>query len=95
MKVGFDPKVIGSSPAVEPKESREKEDFLKTLEEAIKEVNRLQLEADQAVKELSLGKGDLHETILALEKADISFRLMMQIRNKLIRAYEEVMKMPL
>lgn len=95
MKVGFDPKVLGSSPSAEPKESKGREDFLKTLEEAIKEVNRLQLEADEAVKELSLGKGDLHETILALEKADISFRLMMQIRNKLIRAYEEVMKMPL
>jgi len=47
------------------------------------------------MEDLALGKGDLHNTIIAVEKAEISFRLMMQIRNKLIRAYEEVMRMQL
>lgn len=93
MKVEFDPR---SSQVPELLAKREEhQDFTKVLKEAIQKVNELQLEADRAVEELSLGKGELHETVLAIEKADISFRLMMQIRNKLIKAYEEVMKMPL
>ena len=39
------------------------------------------------------GKGDLQETMVALEKADVSFRLMMQIRNKVLEAYQEIMRM--
>ena len=38
-------------------------------------------------------KGDLQETMIALEKADVSFRLMMQIRNKVLDAYQEIMRM--
>lgn len=93
MKVGFDPRSSQVPELLLKKEERQ--DFTKVLKEAIQKVNELQLEADRAVQELSLGKGALHETVLAIEKADISFRLMMQIRNKLIKAYEEVMKMPL
>ena len=39
------------------------------------------------------GKGDLQETMIALEKADVSFRLMMQIRNKVLDAYQEIARM--
>jgi len=35
----------------------------------------------------------LHDTMLALEKADLSFRLMMQVRNKIVEAYQEVIRM--
>lgn len=94
MRVDLDPR-IAESLRPEGKEERGGEEFLEALKEAIQKVNELQVEADRATKEFALGRGDLHETILALERADISFRLMMQIRNKLIKAYEEVMKMPL
>lgn len=67
--------------------------FADTLKESISEVNRLQEEADQAVQNLATGQEtNLHETMLALEKADLSFRLMMQVRNKIVDAYQEIMR---
>lgn len=68
--------------------------FSEVLKGSLSEVNRLQAEADQAVQELARGTGkDLHETMIALEKAEVSFKLMMQVRNKIVAAYEEVMRM--
>ncbi len=70
--------------------------FQKALQEALDEVNSLQHQADRAVKELAVGETqDLHKTMIMLEKADLSFRLMMQVRNKLLDAYQEIMRMPL
>jgi len=64
------------------------------LKDAIGEVNKLQQNADQAVEELATGSSkDIHNTMIALEKAEISFHLMMQIRNKIIGAYQEIMRM--
>ncbi|MDY6949909.1 MAG: flagellar hook-basal body complex protein FliE [Thermodesulfobacteriota bacterium] len=64
------------------------------LEKAIGEVNTLQGEADKAVQELAAGaQKDIHGTMIALEKAEVSFKLMMQVRNKIISAYEEIMRM--
>jgi len=68
--------------------------FGKVLQESIQEVNRLQVEADSAIDELAIGQtGSVHETMIAVEKADTSFRLMMQVRNKIIDAYHEIMRM--
>ncbi|HRT61008.1 MAG TPA: flagellar hook-basal body complex protein FliE [Syntrophales bacterium] len=79
-------------PAGDPAVSRES--FGKALTDAIKDVNRLQLEADQAIRNLEVGKtGSLHEAMIALEKADVSFRAMMQVRNKILEAYQEIMRM--
>lgn len=70
-----------------------KEDFNAHLKNALGEVNDLQQKADQAIQQLvGEGKGDLQETMIALEKADVSFRLMMQIRNKVLEAYQEIMR---
>ena len=67
--------------------------FSEMLNQALGEVNRLQLEAEQAVKDFTLGKASgIHETMIALQKADVSFQLLMQVRNKLISAYETVMR---
>lgn len=69
--------------------------FGEILKSAIQEVGQLQQEADQAVQSLMAGRdASIHATLLAVEKADLSFRLMMQVRNKIIAAYEEVMRMP-
>lgn len=57
-------------------------------------MNTLQQEADKSIEGLVTGKGaDLHDTMIAVEKADLSFNLMVQVRNKLIAAYEEIMRM--
>jgi flagellar hook-basal body complex protein FliE len=68
--------------------------FADSLKQAVNNVNQLQKEADVKMQELATGKSqNIHETMIAAEKADISLRLMMQVRNKVIEAYQEVMKM--
>ena len=37
---------------------------------------------------------DLHTTVIAMQKADLSFQMMMQVRNKIVQAYQEIMRMP-
>ncbi len=72
----------------------EKGGFENMLKESLEKVNTLQGEADKSIEGLASGKvQDLHETMIAIEKADLSFNLMVQVRNKLIAAYEEVMRM--
>ncbi len=64
------------------------------LKNSINEINHLHKEADKAVVELASGnKKNIHQTMIALEKADVSFQLMMQVRNKIIEAYNEVKRM--
>jgi len=68
--------------------------FQETLKESLEKVNEIQQEADDAVKKLATGEGgNIHETMLAIEKADVSFRMMMQVRNKIVEAYQEIMRM--
>lgn len=68
--------------------------FVDTLKSAIGKANEIQLQANQAVDALMTGQTqDLHRTMVALQEADASFQLMMQIRNKLIGAYEEIQRM--
>ncbi len=67
--------------------------FGKALQESLEQVNRLQLEADANINDLATGKKtDIHQTMIAVEKASVSFELMMQIRNKVISAYDSIMR---
>jgi flagellar hook-basal body complex protein FliE len=65
--------------------------FRDALAHSIHEVNRMQQDADHAVEALATG-GDVEPaTVLsAVQKADLAFRMMMQVRNKLIEAYQEI-----
>ena len=65
--------------------------FKNILLEALNQVNTMQSEANEAVQQLVTG-GDVNpaEVLTTLQKADISFRMMLQIRNKLVAAYQEV-----
>ena len=68
--------------------------FVDSLKSAIGKVNDTQLEAGRAVDALMTGETqDIHRTMVALQQADVSFQLMMQIRNKLVAAYEEIQRM--
>jgi flagellar hook-basal body complex protein FliE len=68
--------------------------FVDSLKSAIGKVNDTQLEAGRAVDALMTGDTqDIHRTMVALQQADVSFQLMMQIRNKLVAAYEEIQRM--
>lgn len=68
--------------------------FMDTLQHAISKANDIQLEAGQATEALMTGQTqNVHQTMVALQEADVSFQLMMQIRNKLVSAYEEIQRM--
>ncbi len=68
--------------------------FGDTLEQAIGKVNHLQKTADKEMQALATGeKTNISEVMIAAEKADIALKLMMSVRNKVIDAYQEVMKM--
>ena len=60
------------------------------------EVNKLQLQANAKMEEFATSPGkDIHGTMIALQKADVSLRLMLQIRSKLTSAYQELTRMQL
>ena len=66
----------------------------RTFEKLLQDVNQQQFNAEAKKVELLVTENkDIHGTMLALEKAELSMRLMLQIRNKLVSAYEEVMRM--
>jgi flagellar hook-basal body complex protein FliE len=68
--------------------------FGTVLKQTMKDINDLQLQADQTIEKVEVdNSASLHEAMIALEKADISFKAMMQVRNKIIEAYQEVMRM--
>ena len=68
--------------------------FAGVLKSSLAEVNQLQQKADAAITALATGdKASLHDTMIAMEQADVSFRLMMQVRNKIVDAYQEIMRM--
>jgi flagellar hook-basal body complex protein FliE len=67
--------------------------FAETLGNALQKVDNIQMDADAQAEKVALGGGNLHEMSLALEKADVSMRLAMKVRNKLIDAYQEIMRM--
>lgn len=71
-----------------------KASFVETLKDSINKVTELEKEADKEAEKLAKMEGqDIHNTMIAIEKADVTFQLMMQIRNKIITAYEEMMRM--
>ena len=68
--------------------------FSDILKESVDKVNLYQTQADTAIKELVAGRSkNIHETMLTVERADTSLKLMMQVRNKILDAYREVMRM--
>ncbi len=89
------PTVDASLQTASASSARKKDDaFQKALGSAIEEINHLQHKADEAVNRLALGEAiDLHDVTIAVEEAHIAFQLAMQVRNKLVEAYQEVMRM--
>ena len=68
--------------------------FGSLVRDAVDSLDRSQKGAEQEIAKAVTGESpDLHRTIIALQSADLSFQLGMQVRNKLIGAYDEIMKM--
>lgn len=68
--------------------------FGEMLKSHLTEVNHLQTSADVAARKLASGQDkDIHNTMIAMEKASVAFQLTMQARNKMLEAYQEIMRM--
>ncbi len=68
--------------------------FGNILTSKIEEINKLKADADDAITKVEFSdSGSIHEAIIAMEKASISFNTMLQVRNKMLEAYQEVMRM--
>jgi flagellar hook-basal body complex protein FliE len=68
--------------------------FADTLRDAMDEIGEAQAHADVKVSSVLAGNGgDVHSALIAVEKADLSFQLMLQVRNKIVSAYQEISRM--
>ena len=85
---------ISDTPGKSGKVGENEESFGNLLKNKIEEINKLKLDADDAIEKVELSdSGSIHEAIIAMEKASISFKTMLQVRNKMLEAYQEVMRM--
>lgn len=67
--------------------------FAQYIENAIEQVNQLQLESQKVGNDFAMGKADMLEVMVSSYKADIAFQFTTQIRNKIMDAYSEIMRM--
>jgi flagellar hook-basal body complex protein FliE len=68
--------------------------FATLLQQSLERVDGLQHEADAAARGFALGQApSVHEAMIAMEKADLSLRLTTKVRNKVVEAYQEIMRM--
>lgn len=68
-------------------------DFGQIIKGVLNKVNNSEMAANRSIADLLHGKADIHETMIALQKADISMRMLLTVRNKVIEAYREIMRM--
>lgn len=74
-------------------QSGEAQSFKDLLSDFVGDVNKLQNQADDSVNKLAAGEiTDVHDVMVKVEEANLSFSLMMEIRNKIVEGYKEVLK---
>lgn len=80
--------------AVQPAENSRTNSFAGVLKNALGEVSRLQAGADEAARQLAMGQAeDIHQVMIAVEEAKMAMQLTVQIRNKVVEAYQEISRM--
>ena len=68
-------------------------EFGNVIKSAVDRVNGLERNANRSIVDLLKGKADIHETMINLQKVDISMQLLLKVRNKAVEAYREIMHM--
>lgn len=97
MKIDFPSQLmnINSGTNTVPDAGGAKVSFSDFLNNAISEVNNLQIQSEQLNEAFAMGKNDnIHQVMIAAEKADMALQLTIQLRNKVLEAYQEIMRMP-
>ena len=89
--------ISGITPPSEPNKKKEKGgDFSKVLKEALEKVNAQQKKAEKMADDYAAGKiSSIHDFIIEAEKASMSLRLTVEVRNRIVEAYREIMRMQL
>ncbi len=87
----------GSEPilpkAIEPKDGAEKPSFFDVLKDQVENVNKLGLDAEKTIDRAIRGEEvNPHATTIAIQKADISFRLLMTVKERLVQTYQELIR---
>jgi flagellar hook-basal body complex protein FliE len=81
-------------PQPKPAEQADTVSFGQWLNRSLDSINQLQQDAGEAARNLATGKTkDIHGTMIAMQKADIATNLMIEVRNKLLSAYDEIKRM--
>jgi flagellar hook-basal body complex protein FliE len=81
------------TPEIKPQTQKETGGFADTFKKALSRVNHLQQQSDVAMQDVVKGDLGIHEGMMAISEADLSLRLLVQVRNKVIDAYREISRM--
>lgn len=87
------PVTTGTPKASTPKIEDGGPSFVDTMRTAVAEVNNAQVDAANKAQGMATGKVSIDEAMITMEKADLSFRMMTQVKNKVVDAYKEIMRM--
>jgi flagellar hook-basal body complex protein FliE len=68
--------------------------FGSSLERLVSSVDESNARANKAVGQMIEGSGDVHDAMIALQRAELTLQLTVQVRNKLVQAYQDIMRMP-
>jgi len=90
---GIDPIIRETAQVHDKGRGKEAQSFGQIIGEAVQKVGKLEKEADKSIVDLLQGKANVHDTMIALQKSDLSMRLLMTVRNKVIDAYKEITHM--
>lgn len=89
-----DPSLLAPGPVPQHPVAEATNNFGDMLTSMLSTANEAQLKGDQAIQDLQSGKAKhLHEVMIAVEEADMSLRMLVQMRNRALTAYEEIMRM--
>lgn len=90
------PKIDEATGKVAKPTSGEDRSFSQLIGELVQDASSMQLEADNTVTDLISGNVDnVHDVVMKVAKADLSFRFLMEVRNKVTEAFQEISRMPL
>lgn len=88
------PSEVGKAETIAPGQATGSDSFSTMLGRMVSEVNSQQSVATQSVNALQAGqKVPLHQAVIAMEEANVSFQLMVEVRNRLLESYQEIMRM--
>ena len=69
--------------------------FVDSLGRLVNAVESSEADSNNAIGKMLDGSGDVHDAMIAMQRADLTFQLSLQVRNKMVQAYQEIMRMPI